>query len=94
MDKQAQEEIAKIEEIIDAAKPQTVEEWEAAYRELLRKYARLHKAAERVTAVSLAPGICTPTWKGENGMHRKIVATNALDELHAAVRDDGAERRT
>ncbi len=91
MEKQKQEVVeasAKIEEIIDAAKPQTLDEWEVAYRKLLDKYVRLHKAAERVTAVSLVPGICTPTWKGGEGTHRKIVATNALDELRAAIRDD------
>jgi hypothetical protein len=91
MDKQKQKVVeasTKLTETIEAAKPQTVEEWEEAYNKLLKKYARLHEAAARVDAVSLAPGICRPTWKGEDATHRQIVATNALDMLHAALWND------
>ena len=91
MDKQKQEvveAITKLGEAIEAAKPQTIEEWEEAYKKLLKNYARLFEAAVRVDAVSLAPGICRPTWKGEDATHRQIVATNALDELQAALWND------
>lgn len=50
-------------------------------RVLLREYRKLHDAAESAVAAALRPGMCKPTYRGESGEHRLIVAARPMDRL-------------